>query len=249
MTKINNFGKIKQVKKMNLKKSEWNQTNYKEYLNYLLSLQDKEYLTFQQKIVFTKYEMIGIRVPLQRQIAKEISKGNAQSFIKVCQNKYYEEVNIKGLVIAYLKDQGENYLDEFIKEIDNWAICDGFCSSLKIVLKNQDQYFLKIKEYLQSDEPYPIRVGLVLLLNYYVEEKYLYQIFALIKKIKHQDYYVKMAIAWLISICFIKFPSQTEELLKAKELDAFIQNKAISKIRDSQRISKSVKDSLLIYRK
>jgi len=46
-----------------------------------------------------------------------------------------------------------------------------------------------------------------------------------------------MAVAWLISICYIKYRNKTLEYIKKNMLDDFTHNKAISKIRDSYRVS------------
>ena len=53
-----------------------------------------------------------------------------------------------------------------------------------------------------------------------------------------------MANAWLISICFIKFPNETLKYLKKCKLNKFTKNKAISKIRDSYRVSKTDKEEV-----
>jgi 3-methyladenine DNA glycosylase AlkD len=49
--------------------------------------------------------MIGIRVPIMRDVAKKISKSNIEEFLEYAQNKYYEEVMIQGLIISHIKDE------------------------------------------------------------------------------------------------------------------------------------------------
>ena len=62
--------------------------------------------------------------------------------MKEVNSNYYEEVFLEGLVIASLKEEELfNYLPSFISKIDNWAICDSFCNSLKIVKKDYQKYF------------------------------------------------------------------------------------------------------------
>ena len=116
----------------------WNKTDYKNYIELLFSLKDDKYKEFHKSLVLnSKYEMIGVRVPIMRKIAKEISKTNIFEFLKYVNSKYYEEVLIEGLVISYIKDEElfYKYFKEYIKKIDNWAICDSFCSSIKIIRK------------------------------------------------------------------------------------------------------------------
>lgn len=224
---------------------------YREYINYLISIGEEEYKKFNSRIIFTKYEMLGIRLPKLRKIAKDISKKDYKSFLKISGNTYYEEVMIYLLVVASLKSTSELmlYFDKALCLIDNWALCDSFCSSLKIVEKNKD-YFLKIiDKLLKSKETYNIRVGFVLFLNFYVSEEYLDLIFNYLNNIKSTEYYINMAKAWLLCEVFIKYQDSGLKYLENNNLDSFTINKAISKIRDSYRVSKEIKDKILIYRR
>lgn len=219
--------------------------NYDDFINYLKSLQDIEYKKFHQKLTTTKYEIIGIRVPILRSIAKEIIKTNYKKFLNDVGSTYYEEVFIEGLVIASLPEEDLFfYLPTYINKIDNWAICDSFCNSLKFIEKDPDKYFDYFKNYLTSKEEFKIRVGLVVLLNFYVQEKYLKDIFDLIDNIKIDKYYVNMASAWLLAEMYIKYPNETLEYLKRSKVNNFTFNKTISKICDSYRISKEEKERL-----
>ena len=58
------------------------------------------------------------------------------------------------------------------------------------------------------------------------------------------EYYVKMALAWLVCECFIKFPEPTLGYLRASHLPKWTFNKAISKICDSYRVEPEMKDLL-----
>ncbi len=230
---------------MKLKKEHWNEQDYQEYMEYLISLKEDKYKEFHQKLISTKYEILGIRVPIQRKIAKEIGKCNAVEFLSFCKERYYEEVNIEGLVIASLKEElREAYFDAFLRKIDNWAICDGFCSSLKLTDQKKEKYFTKIKQLLTNKEEFTVRVGLVLLLDYYVEEPYIKEIFSCVDSINRDEYYINMAIAWLLSECYIKQKEITLSYLKQNHLNKFTQNKTISKICDSYRVSKEEKQEL-----
>ena len=60
----------------------------------------------------------------------------------------------------------------------------------------------------------------------------------------HNFYYVYMAKAWLISMCYIKYPDTTLEYLKRTKINNMLYNKAISKICDSKRVLKDDKITL-----
>lgn len=231
----------------NLNVKEWNKETYKSFVDWLQSQKDEKYKEFHSSLVLnSKYEMIGIRVPIMRQIAKEISKTNKEEFLKYAQDKYYEEVFIQGIVISSIKEESVfyDYFKEFIKKIDNWAICDSFCNSIKIVEKYEDKYFKESIKLALNNQEFLSRVGLITILNHFISEKNLDTIFDTLNKIDSDKFYINMAEAWLICEIYIKFPDKTKEFLKDNKLNKFTQNKAISKIHDSFRVSKADKDYL-----
>ena len=236
---------------MDLKSMNWNKDNYLLFLDYLKSISEEEYKKFSEKITFTKYEMLGIRLPKLRGIAKDISNGDIASFLKVVKHSYYEEVMISLLVIASIKDMNElmKYFYKYISLIDNWALCDTFCNSLKIVSKNKEYFLEVIDKLIKSDKTYDIRVGLILLLCYYVEEKYLDLIFNYLDSIKSDEYYVNMAEAWLLCEIFVKYEDKGLKYLEKNKLNKFTINKSISKIRDSYRVSKEMKEYILKFKR
>ena len=81
-----------------------------------------------------------------------------------------------------------------------------------------------------------------MILDYYIDEEYLEEDFKIFDDIKHEGYYVKMAVAWAISFAYIHFPQKTLEFLKNNNLDKFTYNKSLQKIIESNRVSKDDKD-------
>lgn len=241
---------ILEVMNMNLN-INWNKDSYQEFIKYLKSISDAKTQVFNTKIITTKYPILGIKLPLLRNIAKKISAGDYQSFIKHNTSTYYEEVMINLLVISNIKDKDEllKYFYIGLDLIDNWALCDSFCSSLKIVNKYKHEFLDIIKKLVKSNKTYYIRVGIVLLLDYYIEEEYLKIIFNILDNIKSCEYYVLMAISWLVAEIFIKYPEDGLNYLKNNNLNSFTINKSISKIRDSYRVKKEVKEAILQYKR
>ncbi len=231
--------------------SEWNEETYTVFLRELRLLEDITYKDFNFKLILTDYEKIGIRMPILKDIAKKIAKKDSISFLEIVKDTYYEEVMLEGLVIASIKelDVFLYYFDIYITKIDNWALCDYVVLNMKIVKENKKFFYKKIKKFLKSKEEYIVRVGLVLLLNYYVEESYIDKIFKLCNSIKKDTYYVNMALAWLICECFIKQKTKTYDFLKKNKLNKFTQNKAISKIRESDRVAKNDKMRVLDFKR
>lgn len=216
----------------------WDCNSYSIFSKSLFKYQDIKFRDFNKRIVNTSYNMIGIRTPILRSIAKDISKTDIISYLECDVSDCYEEILIYGFVLSYLDDLDSfiKYFDKFILLIDNWALCDLALCNLNIVINNKDYFFNKINEYLSSDE-FVCRVGVVLLLYYYIDEFYLNNIFDIITCLKRDEYYVNMAVAWLLSVCFVKFRDRTLKYLEECNLDKFVFNMTISKICDSFRVS------------
>lgn len=229
---------------MNLNLVTWNKEIYQEYLNYLLSLKEEKYQQFSSKLTLTKYKMIGIRIPLLRNMAKNIIKGNYEEFLKYTQDKYFEEVLIEGLVIASIKDKDifDRYFLNYIKKIDNWSINDVFCNSIKIF--NKDNYFKLCLKLSKNKEEFISRVGLISILSHYVKKSYLKEIFNTLDNLKSDAYYTKMAASWLLCECYIKYPEETNKYLNISKLNNWTYNKAIQKMRESYRVTVEQKDYL-----
>ena len=230
----------------------WNEEDYKKFVKYLISLQDVKYKEFHSSLVLnSRYEMIGIRVPIMRDIAKKIAKSNIEEFLEYAQNKYYEEVMIQGLVISHIKEEKQfyKYFKKYINKIDNWALCDSFCSSIKIVRKYEEKYFKETIKMALNKAEFISRVGVVMILNHFISKDNLNDIFDTLNKIKSDKFYINMAEVWLLCEMYIKYPKETEEFLKKNSLNRFTQNKAISKIHDSYRVSREEKELLSEYRK
>lgn len=225
----------------------WDQEKYQELNNYLKTKQDLKYQDFHGKIINSN-NLIGIRTNELKKIAKEISKGDYQSFIKINNCNLYEFTMIEGFIYGYLKINIQDlitYLNNYLEKIDNWALVDLTVSNLKIFKQkeNQEIGFKYAKKLCKNKNTWIKRFGIVLLLNYYLHDIYIDKTLELVSKIKTSDYYVQMAIAWLMSISYIKYKEKTLIYLVNIQ-DDFIYNKTISKIIDSRLINKDEKDFL-----
>lgn len=214
-----------------------------DLIKLLFENKDEKYKKFNDKIVNTKLTTIGVRIPVLKKIAKEISISNPNLFLNNVKSKYYEITLIEGFVISHVKEPLEmlDRLNKYLDKIDNWGVCDAVCASCKNINKIKDETILFIKKNISSSNVWRVRFSFVLLLDYFVEEKYLNMIFDFVDNDKNDFYYVMMAKAWLISECYIKYKKETLNYLKRTTIDSVTYNKAISKICDSYRVSKNDK--------
>lgn len=215
----------------------------------LFNMQDKKYQEFQKKLCPGIENIIGIRVPVLRNYAKQLLKDNDfKTLMKCISDNYYEEIMLQGMLIGEAKEEFNiiiKYIENFIPKIDNWATCDTFCAGLKITKKNKEKMWNFLQRYLKSKKEFEVRFGIVMILDYFIDEKYLKKDFDIFNNIKVDKYYVQMAVAWAISICLVKYYDKTiKYLLKEADLDDFTYNKSIQKAIESYRITKEQKDFL-----
>ncbi len=232
---------------MNLQPQKWTDENYTEFLNYLNENADEKYRDFHSSLVpnTDKKEFLGVRMPILRKIGKEISKGNPKSFLEISVKNVYEIKMLKGIVSGLIKpnsfEEFTSLCDSFAKEIDNWALCDSFCSGLKQTKKYKKEFFKYIEKYLSSNNEWEIRLALVLMLNYYLEDEYIDMVLKRCDNVKNKAYYVSMAQAWLVATALAKCREKTLVYLHNNSLDDVTFNKAIQKSIESYRIDDETK--------
>ncbi len=218
----------------------------------LMALAEPKYQKFSAALIPGCENLLGVRIPALRKIAQRIAKGDALEFLQRAEERYFEETMLKGLIIGNMRQDIETILVQarfFIPKITNWSLCDSFCSEFKIVKKHKTRVWEFLQPYAVSTQTYDIRVAVVLGLMYYREEAYLEQLFTQYNSITHEDYYVKMAVAWAISMCFVAFPEPTMAFLKKNHLDDFTYNKSLQKIRESLKVDKETKDYIKTMRR
>ncbi len=218
-----------------------------EILSWLENQAEEKYQKFSAKLLPTNVKLLGVRIPILRQYAKSLIKsGKGDNILKLSPTEfeYQEELMVYALVLANIKKptaEKISQIKEFVPYINSWAVCDIFCADLKEIKKAPSLFFETFKQYVNSTEEYQIRFFYVLALGYFITIDYLEKIFALIATQKYTGYYDKMAVAWLLSVAYVKFPQETEQFLFNTPLDNFIFRKSISKICDSFRVTKEAK--------
>ena len=213
----------------------------------LYKLSDEKYKKFHSALCPNVDNIIGVRIPKLREIAKEIAKKNPIEFLEKSNCEFYEEKMIYGLVIGYMKAEFEErlkYIDKFVPMIDNWAICDSCCATYKFTKKNLEEIFGYLQKYINSKDEFEVRFAVIMLMDYYITDEYIDKVFKIYDNINLDKYYVKMAIAWAISVAFVKYEEKTREFLKNNSLDKFTFNKALQKIIESNVVNKETKDEM-----
>lgn len=210
-------------------------------------MRDEKFRDFTSKLIpnIDKELIIGVRVPDIRRLAKSLSEEERKKFISGLPHKYHEENLLHGVMIQLIKnDIGEviTETEKFLPYIDNWAVCD--ISQSKLLERYPDVVFGKVSEWAKSEKTYTVRFAIDVLLQFFLDENFTPEVFALAKSIASDEYYVNMALAWFWSFALIKRYEETLPIIESERLPEFVHNKAIQKARESYRISDERKQYL-----
>ncbi|MDR0418487.1 MAG: DNA alkylation repair protein [Puniceicoccales bacterium] len=211
----------------------------------LHTLIDSDYRKFSQKLNPDGKNILGIRLPDLRKMAKQIVKSDWKNYLNAATDDSFEEILLQGLVIGYIRIPiAERLLliKNFVLKIDNWGICDTFCGAIKIRSEDRAIVWDFLQSFFQDERPFFKRFAVVMLFKF-IDGEYIADIFTIISRVNSDNRYVKLAVAWLIGECCVHFPEKTIKFLASKILDPRIQNIAIQKITESFRVDVCIKVS------
>lgn len=204
----------------------------------LLGLAEPEFKNFTCRLMpnVNPDTVTGVRLPKLRKLAKGFAKAGWREYLEGASDDTYEEIMLQGMVIGYGKGSWEEkkpYVTEFLPKIDNWSVCDSFCSGLKFAPEEEEAVWEYLTSCMGDGREYVIRFGVVMALFHYKKEEYAERAFGWFDRIDHPGYYVKMAVAWAVSAFYVSFPEMTEAYLDRCGLDDWTYNKALQKIVES----------------
>lgn len=220
--------------------------NARDVRDTLKGLADAGYREFHAGLLPGVENIIGVRLPKLRALAKKLAKEDWQEWFTTADDTSYEETMLRGLVVGYAKlDYKErlSFIGEFVPSINNWAVCDCFCNTLKEAAKYPGEYWDFLEPYFTSEQEYDARFAAVMLLSHFVKEEYLDESLTRLESIRHSGYYARMAVAWAISVYFAAFPKEVLAYLQGShQLDEFTYKKTLQKIVESYRVDKDTKN-------
>ena len=200
---------------------------------------DENYKNFHSRLTKSKYPLNGVRIPVLRAYGKIIVKSQDVTEFMKSKSDCYEAVMFKGIIISNMLKKGEekfDILEGFFLEMDDWAVCDIACGGLH----RKDGFYLeKCLTYAKSPHIWTARFGIVAFMsNFYDKTKELRE---MAYNIVAEDYYIDMALAWLIQVLCIKNREVAIELLASEKISDTVKKMAVRKIKDSFRISRQDK--------
>ena len=215
----------------------------------LFEYQDSKYADFSAKLVPTlpRECFIGVRSPSYKKIIRELAslpQGEVEKFMIELPHKYHEENCLHIALINKIKDYDKclSQLEQFLPYINSWAVSDGL--NPPVLKKNKGKLLPKIKFWIKDDKPFTKRVGMLLLMKYYLDDDFKPEYLELPAKIRSDEYYVNMMTAWLFAEALVKQWDSTLPFIQNKKLDPWTHNKAIQKACESFRVSTEQKEYL-----
>ena len=212
----------------------------KQVVDLLKKNQDIKYRDFQAPLLpnIDKELIIGVRTPLLKKIAKEIGPTPlGESFINELPHHYYEENQLHAFIICNIKDYQTclKEIERFLPYIDNWSTCDQ--SSPKCFIKHKEDLIINIRKWLKSDYLYTRRFAIRMLMALYLDDDFKNEYLELVSKVRSDEYYLNMMVAWYFATALAKQYDATIKYLEDKKLSPWAHNKTIQKAVESYRIS------------
>ena len=196
----------------------------------LFKLQDQKYRDFQGKLIpnIDSEKVIGVRTPELRKLAKELEKSEDISiFLDRLPHDYFDENQLHAFIISQRKDYEKciKEVEVFLPYIDNWATCDQL--SPKVFKKNKKDLLEKIEKWISSKHIYTIRFAIGMLMQHYLDEDFNLNFPKMVAKIKSDEYYVNMMIAWYFATALAKQYDKVLPFIENKKLDKWSHNRIL----------------------
>ena len=202
---------------------------------------NESYAAFNQRIVNTKMPVIGVRVPDLRRLARELAPDMSAADISkllTAKNKSFDYVLLCGLLITHARLDDQTAIDltkQYLPHVDSWAHIDIFVEKKRRFAG--EIWWDFALECLRSEAEFTVRYGVISLMTNFLDEAHIDQVFAALRGIKHDGYYVKMALAWLYATAAVNFFELTLAEIENGHIDAWTRNKAYQKMRESRRFT------------
>ena len=206
----------------------------------LFAMQEVEYGDFAAKLLPTmaRERVIGVRLPLVRELAKQI-KGSAQAdaFMRALPHHYLEENHLHAYLIGQMRDANACFdaLDAFLPHVDNWSVCDSLRPAC--ITADYERFMQKIEQYLCDEHPYTVRFGIEMLMAYCLDERFDAAHLARVAAVQSEEYYVNMMIAWYFATALAKQWDAAIPYIEQHRLSPRVHAKAIQKAIESYRVS------------
>lgn len=206
-----------------------------------LAIGNDDYAAFNRRIVNTQQAVLGVRVPDMRRLAKAVAKeATADDTRKLLDEKsnIFEYIFTVGLIISYAKldDAAAITLTQkWLGQVDSWAQIDSVADKNRRYMHTAWRKF--VLECLESRQEFSVRFGVIVLMTNYLDEAHIDEVLDKLRAVKHDGYYVKMALAWTYATAAINFFDKVMNELASGTIDPWTTKKSYQKMRESRRFT------------
>lgn len=211
----------------------------------LCGLAEEKYKEFSSSLIPGKDNILGVRLPQLRKIAKKLAKEDWKGCMAWTDKVYFEETMLQAMVIGYAKADIQELLSAlrgFIPGIDNWSVNDSLCSSFKAASKYQEEVWDFLMEYKNTASEYESRFVAVMLRAYYLDDIYIDRVLETLNGLDTGKYYASMGVAWAFADAWAAYPGRTKEYLKTHKPGNGTYARILRKCLESYKIDSSDKE-------
>ena len=213
----------------------------------LFARQDEGYRDMQIRIIpnVAPERVIGVRTPELRKLAKELAKReDIGVFLDALPHEHFDEDQLHAFILSEMKDYEQciSEVERFLPYVNNWATCDQM--SPKIFRKHKADLLKHIRKWIKSKETYTIRFGVGMLMEHFLDADYDPKYPEWISKLRSEEYYVNMMIAWYFATALAKQYETVLLYIEEHRLAPWTNNKTIQKAVESYRITPEQKEYL-----
>ncbi len=212
----------------------------------LFALRDEGFKAFNSKLMPTvaPETVIGVRTPLLRAMARELSGTEAaEEFMLSLPHEYLEENALHGFLIERIGDYADCVaaLERFLPYVDNWATCDQL--NPKVLGAHRAELMGNIRRWIASEHVYTRRYAIGLLMRWYLGEDFRAEYADIAAAADdgrfggYDKYYLNMMQAWYFATALAKNYNEALLYLEERRLAPWTHNKSIQKAVESYRVS------------
>lgn len=144
--------------------------------------------------------VLGLHLPDMRKLARTLARSTDAILLlddfetAACQGKclYYEEIAVWGLMLSCMKvslQERFSRLDNFVPQIDNWAVCDLVCSASKwagklSVTEEKAKLWDYLKKYWKSKREFEVRFAIVFSMCYFLDSDWIERVFSKLEELE-----------------------------------------------------------------
>lgn len=213
-----------------------------------------KHVKFSESIIPNASKIYGVPIPELRKLARQIAREDYEGFLRANPLDSFEMQTLQAFVIGYARDDIHKllyYMEEFLPKIHDWCVNDALCQTFHAARKYPEQTWEFLMRYRNSRQEFEVRVVAVMLLSHFLTDAYIDAVLAVLDGLyvgepdnPKDAYYAKMGVAWAIATVMAKYPDKCREYMQPgrNHLERWTYNKALTKMRESFRVSEEIKE-------